>query len=187
MTRTLVALTALFWATASIAHDNDTQTHRALLGFVEWVTIEPVGLRLKARLDTGARTSSLHSKDVEPFERGGERWVRFRVPIDANRHGGAALTLERPIERVVLIKRKGAAPQRRYVVELPICIDGRRHETEFSLTDRENFLYPVLLGRRFLADVALVDSADSFLAKKKCPYTPPAELARSVSDQDQAE
>lgn len=185
MTRALIALAALLCMGSAAANDNPEPPHRKLLGFVEQMTLEPVGLRLKARLDTGAQTSSLHSVETEPFKRDGKEWVRFHVPIAEQRSGEEegsvrALVLERPVKRTVLVKRKGAPPQRRYVVELPFCLDGQSYATEFSLTDRTTFLYPALLGRRFLKDVAVVDPANSYLAKNECEYTPAKQLTENV-------
>lgn len=156
-----------------IKADDDPQS-RSLLGWIEWVVLEPQQLLLKARLDTGAKTSSLHAVDVVEFERDGTKWVRFKVPLQAHKENykGELPTLiyERPVADTVLIKRKNAHVQLRYVVEMAFCIDGREHEAEFSLADRGNFNYPVLLGRRFLGDVALVDPRESFLAQRRCKH-----------------
>ncbi|MGM0767644.1 MAG: ATP-dependent zinc protease [Pseudomonadota bacterium] len=160
------------------------------LGFVEWVVLQDSGLRLKARLDTGAKTSSLHAVNIEPFEKGDEKWVSFQVPLADHRdqEGGkkgpapedVILEFERPVERTVKIKRKGAESQRRYVIRMEFCIAGTTHETEFSLTDRGKFSYPALLGRRFLSDDnILVTSSDSFLAEKECEHQTLEDLARS--------
>lgn len=159
------------------------------LGFVEWVVLENAGLRLKARLDTGAKTSSLHATDIEPFEKDGERWVRFSIPLGDHKdqpnpggldHKDVVITLTEPVERTVLIKRKGAPSQRRYVVDMTFCIAGTSHHTQFSLTNRKNFSYPVLLGRRFMSDDSiLVDSSDSFLSKRECSHKTLSELANS--------
>ncbi|GGE73595.1 ATP-dependent Zn protease [Streptosporangium jomthongense] len=156
------------------------------LGFVEWVVMNDTGLRLKARLDTGAKTSSLHAVNVEEFEKDDQKWVRFQIPLADHKdhpaegdidHEEVILELERPVERTVLIKRKGAPSQRRYVVMMDFCIAGSSHTTQFSLTDRGNFSYPVLLGRRFMSDDnILIDSADSFIASKECEYMSLEEL-----------
>lgn len=182
----VIALTAFLTALPGLAHPD----HRILLGFVEWITLEPVGLRLKARLDTGALTSSLHAVDVEPFERGGENWVRFRVPVSDHAPGDTtlrAVVLERPVARRVLVKRKGAPSQERYVVQLPFCLNGSHHTTEFSLTDRGEFNYPALLGRRFLKDVAIVDPAADFQAPERCDYTPLDEFQEDVLELEAAD
>lgn len=185
MTRALIALIALLCMGSAAANEDSLPPQRKLLGFVEQMTLEPAGLRLKARLDTGAQTSSLHSIETEAFKRDGKEWVRFHVPIEEQDAEGdegrvRALVLERPVKRTVLIKRKGAPSQRRYVVELPFCFDGQHYETEFSLTDRTAFMYPALLGRQFLKDVAVVDPAQSFLAKNACEYTQEEQLTENV-------
>lgn len=163
------------------AGDSDTAEK---LGFVEWVVLQDTGVRLKARLDTGAKTSSLHAVNVEPFTKGDEEWVSFELPLDDHKESEDArddnivLQFERPVERTVLIKRKGAESQRRYVVNMDFCIAGKKHETQFSLTDRSRFHYAILLGRRFLGDDnVLVDSSDSFLAEGDCEYQTLDELA----------
>lgn len=171
----LVSFTIPAIATASTTNTTEEEPER--LGFVEWVVMKDTGLRMKARLDTGAKTSSLHATDVEEFEKDGEDWVRFRLPlddhndIDSPENQGIVLEFERPLERTVLIKRKGAPSQKRYVVRMEFCIAGKMHETQFSLTDRSHFTYPALLGRRFMSDDnVLVDSAESFLAEERCDY-----------------
>nr|WP_257900156.1 ATP-dependent zinc protease [Marinobacter sp. F4206] len=157
------------------------------LGFVEWVVMNDTGLRLKARLDTGAKTSSLHAVNVEEFKKDNEEWVKFQLPLGDHEdqpsegdleHEDVVLEFERPIHRTVLIKRKGAPSQRRYVVNMEFCIAGTIHETQFSLTDRGNFSYPILLGRRFMRDDnILIDSADSFIAELDCEYNTLEEIA----------
>jgi len=172
---------------AETAPKNDASVPEAL-GFVEWVVMNDTGLRLKARMDTGAKTSSLHAVNVEGFEQDGQDWVKFQIPLADHKDHPVddesnidqeeiILELERPVERTVLIKRKGAPSQRRYVVMMDFCIAGTSHETQFSLTDRGNFSYPVLLGRRFMSDDnILIDSADSFTASKECEYMSLEEL-----------
>lgn len=182
----LFATASLLFHGGVIATTNDeTKSEPAeQMGFVEWVVMKDTGLRMKARLDTGAKTSSLHATDIEGFEKNGEEWVRFRLPlddhndIDSPENEGIVLEFERPVERTVLIKRKGAPSQRRYVVLMEFCIAGKTHETQFSLTDRGRFTYPALLGRRFMADDnVLVDSTDSFLAEAECEYNAIEEIA----------
>lgn len=170
---------------AETTPDNENKVPETL-GFVEWVVMNDTGLQLKARLDTGAKTSSLHAVNVEEFEKDNEEWVKFQIPLsdhkshdngDETEHEEIILELERPVERTVLIKRKGAPSQRRYVVMMDFCIAGTHHETQFSLTDRGNFTYPVLLGRRFMRDDnILIDSADSFLATQECEFMSVEEL-----------
>ena len=159
------------------------------LGFVEWVVMQDTGVRLKARLDTGAKTSSLHAVNVEEFDKGDERWVSFQLPLGDHEdqpsegkisHDEVVLEFEMPVERTVLIKRKGAPSQRRYVVNMDFCVSGEIHTTQFSLADRAKFSYPVLLGRRFMSDDnILVDSANGFIAGKECEFISLEEIAEN--------
>ncbi|NVD35495.1 ATP-dependent zinc protease family protein [Marinobacter lutaoensis] len=175
--------------TAGQAQAGSASPEAEVLGFVEWVVLEEAGVRLKARLDTGAKTSSLHAVNIEEFTRDGQEWVRFQVPLGDHEdqpsegtvaHEDVVLTFERPVYRTVLIKRKGAPSQRRHVVKMRFCIAGHSHETQFSLTDRGKFAYPVLLGRRFLRDDSiLVSSEDSFLARQACDYKTLEQLAET--------
>ncbi|MGM0569093.1 ATP-dependent zinc protease [Marinobacter sp.] len=173
----VVAVGLIFQGPAFASTEDNSEPGPERMGFVEWVVMKDTGLRMKARLDTGAKTSSLHATDVEGFEKDGDDWVRFRLPlddhndIDSPENEGVVLEFERPVERTVLIKRKGADSQKRFVVEMEFCIAGKVHQTEFSLTDRGHFKYPALLGRRFMGDDnVLVDSAESFIAEAKCEY-----------------
>lgn len=190
--KTVVA-TLLFSPAMIVAEEKDNESSEPeRLGFVEWLVLEDTGLRLKARLDTGAKTSSLHAVNVESYEKDDEEWVSFQLPLadhqdqektdenelDDKELDEVILEFNLPIERKVKIKRKGASSQDRYVVKMEFCIGGTTHETEFSLTDRGKFSYPALLGRRFMRDDnILVDSAKSFRASKECKYKSLAELA----------
>ncbi|MTI98816.1 MAG: ATP-dependent zinc protease [Marinobacter adhaerens] len=172
--------------------NSEQQRPPETLGYVEWVVMKDTNLRLKARLDTGAKTSSLHAVNIEGFERAGEEWVSFQIPLGDHEdqptegeldHDDVILEFERPVERTVLIKRKGAPSQKRYVVMMDFCIAGTTHTTQFSLTDRGKFSYPALLGRRFMRDDnILIDSADPFLAQNECEYVTLEELAKAHKD-----
>jgi hypothetical protein len=187
----IIALTSLlFSASPALAEPQpESSAEPEVLGFIEWVVMGETGIRLKARLDTGAKTSSLHAVNVESFEKDNEEWVRFQLPLGDHEdqpsegeleHDEVILEFERPVYRTVLIKRKGAPSQRRHVVKMEFCIAGKMHETQFSLTDRGKFSYPVLLGRRFMRDDnILTDSARSFIAEQECEYSTLEELAES--------
>ena len=187
----IIALTSLlFSASPALAEPQpESSAEPEVLGFIEWVVMGETGIRLKARLDTGAKTSSLHAVNVESFEKDNEEWVRFQLPLGDHEdqpsegeleHDEVILEFERPVYRTVLIKRKGAPSQRRHVVKMEFCIAGKIHETQFSLTDRGKFSYPVLLGRRFMRDDnILTDSARSFVAEQECQYSTLEELAES--------
>lgn len=168
-----MALAVVLLATAP-AHASSKTHGKVIAGWVEKITLLPWDVMVKAKLDTGALTSSLHATDVERFTREDEKWVRFKLAIDPVAGEPAMVTVERPLVRRVAIKGAEKDPDSRLVVELSLCMNGRRHETDFSLADRSVLIYPVLLGRRFLEDVALVDAGETFLTKATCdlPATP---------------
>lgn len=138
-------------------------------GWVEHVAVQldDTQLRVKAKLDSGARSSSLHATDIDLFERDGERYVRFSVPLD-DTPGARTVTLERPVLRMVRIKRHEGPYDRRPVVVLPLCLGKTWHDIQVNLTDRSRFLYPLLLGRRALAGHALIDPSDTTRRPARC-------------------
>jgi hypothetical protein len=125
-----------------------------VVGEIEHVTIKSKNLRLKARIDTGATTSSLNAQELQPFERDGKKWIKFSVtdPVSENFYD-----FERPVVRIAEIKRHGAAAQERPVVKLKIMLGDVEMEREFSLADRSKYTFPVLIGRNVLRGKFLVD------------------------------
>ena len=123
-----------------------------LYGRYELVTLPALGKTLKAKMDTGAMTASLSATDIEPFERDGQDWVRFRLAVD-----GAQDTLyEHPLVRIAEIKKRTeeldeagtreVAYSQRPVIEMPVCLGGEQRNIEVNLTDRSTFSYPLLIG-----------------------------------------
>lgn len=167
-----------------IGRSSEPLIEKRIMGWVENIYLPPSYTKLKAKLDTGATTSSIDARDIEPFLRNGEQWVRFTLQRDGKdayvgKEGqlhpakpALNLIVERPVERVVKIKRHNHMSMERYVVRLPVYIAGRHHDAEFSLIDRRKFIYPVLLGRRFLKDIAIVDPGKTFLATVEPPSPP---------------
>ncbi len=153
---------SLAMAAPSAARSDGVTQDRKIMGWLETVFLRPLNLRVTAKLDTGAKTSSLHAGNVEHFSRDGDPWVRFEFRADKT---ADPIRIERPLVRKAVIKERLSRSSTRDVVTLTICKNGRDYETEFTLNDRSSFNYPVLLGRSFLADVALVDSAATFIFK----------------------
>ncbi len=136
---------------------------KLIAGWLERVFLEPWDIKLRAKLDTGAKTSSLHAVDIERFERDGKEWVRFRTTDPEEKDILKLISV--PLIREVKIKRHKQKPQTRPVVEMTFCIDDQIYSSEFSLTDRSRFNYKVLLGRRMLQQGVLVDPASTFSLK----------------------
>lgn len=138
------------------------------IGWVEEARIFPGSMFIMAKLDTGALSTSINAHDIEEFERDGERWVRFRV---VNR-AGRSRALELPVVRDVVIKDYDGKKHERPIVLLGICIGDTFAETEVSLIDRTGFLYPLLVGRRYIADRFLIDAGRRRTVKPDCGDDP---------------
>ena len=133
---------------------------KEIIGAIEWLYMDPPGRHFRARVDSGAETSSLSASDLTEFERDGDDWVRFTFQHDS---ADEPVRFELPIKRTVLIRQVSSdTPMRRFVVELDIRLGQQLQTTEFTLTDRSNMTYPVLLGRAFLMDLYVVDVSRSF-------------------------
>jgi hypothetical protein len=128
-----------------------------ILGGVERVSIVPPGLELEARLNTGAASSILDARNIRAFERDGAQWVKFQV-ID--RKTRIPTEISRPLVHVTTAR--GDADSKRYVVKLKTRLGSIDQFVEYTLDDRSSSRYPVLLGRNFLRDQALVDVARRF-------------------------
>lgn len=137
---------------------------RMVLGQEEWVWFADVQASLTARVDTGATTSSVSAKNITRFERDGKNWVSFNLLFNKKE----SISLETQIVRNIQVTQSSSMkPKRRVVVSLPIEIGAIKTSSEFTLTDRSHMTYPVLLGRSFLQDMALVDVAKTYTQTKK--------------------
>jgi hypothetical protein len=159
-----IIISAILFIVGVISPAFSAGQEKAIVGWLEKVHISPENLPVRAKLDTGAKTSSITALNMVEFYRSEELWVRFDV-INKKRK---RITLEKKVKRVAQIKRHGAHSQRRYVVQLLICLGSLLKEAEFTLVDRSEFNYPVLLGRNFLSGVFVVDPSAKFTAKSQC-------------------
>lgn len=136
------------------------------VGGLERIRIEPPGAVLTARIDTGAKYSSLSAENLVYFERDGDDWVRFGIRAD----DGRVKTLERQVQRHVrVIQQSDPEGSRRPMVYLRLRLGEVLGNFEFNLTDRSHLRYPVILGRQFLADLILVDVGQEFLQPLPAP------------------
>ncbi|MGL4827797.1 MAG: ATP-dependent zinc protease family protein [Vibrio sp.] len=141
-----------------------TSDGKIILGEKEWAYIPGLKENFKARIDTGATTSSISAVDVVPFERDGKDWVKFRIEHDNIRSEELSL----PVERWVKIRQSSTdKTQLRAVVVAWIQIGDLKEQTEFTLADRTHLTYPLLLGRSFFKDVAVVDVSRQFIQDKR--------------------
>jgi len=140
---------------------------KVILGQEEWVWFDELETNFKSRVDTGATTSSLNATDIVKFERDGRDWVKFNL---SHKDDDQAFPIEVPVVRTVKIRQTNATKAlERYVVSLPIELGDIKTETEFTLADRSRMIFPILLGRTFLKDIAIVDVAQEYTQPKKQP------------------
>jgi len=125
-----------------------------VIGGVEDVVVAPLGLKFEARIDTGAKSTSIHAENIQLIEREGKRFVRFSL-LDKNTN--KLVELERRFRRKVIIKQQAGDNERRYVVMLWLTLGKTKDEVEVNLTDRSAYDYKLLVGRNLLTDRAIVD------------------------------
>lgn len=142
-------------------------TELKMLGWREWIGFPDLGITLiKAKVDTGARTSSLHAFWVEAFERDGKPWVRFAIHPEQN-SVEAEVRCEAPVLDQRQVRDSGGHEELRYVIETTLEIAGVRQRAEVTLTDRDTMKFRVLLGRTAMRGRYLVDPARSFLCGRR--------------------
>ena len=132
------------------------------LGWEEWLALPELGLpALCAKIDTGAKTSSLHAYDIEPFGPANAPHVRFAVHPIPGREDVTIACSAPVIDRREVISSNGEADYR-YVIETPVQLGPRRWPVEITLTDRGAMSYRMLLGRQALADDMVVMPSAGF-------------------------
>jgi hypothetical protein len=135
---------------------------RTTIGWREWIRLPELGdSTVKAKVDTGARTSSLHAYDIEEFERDGERWARFSFhPVQRDEE--IEVNAEARLVGQREVTPSSGQSELRYVVETEALIDGERVPIELTLSRRDAMGFRMLLGRRALRGRFVVDPKRSY-------------------------
>lgn len=135
---------------------------KIIAGCEEWCAFPGLGIpAIKARVDSGAKTSSIHAFNIQQFRRDGQTWVSFEVhPLQNNRK--TVIRCERPILDKRLVKSSSGISETRYVIGTTIRVGNNDWDIELTLANRDSMGYRMLLGREAMSGLMLVDPSISF-------------------------
>ncbi|WP_244072451.1 RimK/LysX family protein [Nitrosomonas sp. PY1] len=137
--------------------------NKVVFGSLEYVYLDPPGLEFSARIDTGARTSSLNAITLTEFERDGKPYVKFTL---RNPQTDEIIEITRRLRRYVKIKERGnREAQQRPVVRMRVTLGSINELIDFTLENRSKFKHQVLIGRNLLRDLAVVDVSERYMTK----------------------
>lgn len=157
-------------------HDNNAKIIKPLkklpvIGWREWVGLPELGIaKIKAKIDTGARTSALHAFSLRPFIEDGLHKIKFEIhPLQHNTD--EIITCIADIVDKREVTDSGGHTEERYVIVTPLAMAGQLWPIEVTLTERENMLFRMLLGRSALRKHFVVNPARSFVTTRKKKIT----------------
>lgn len=136
---------------------------KIIAGWREWIALPELGIeRIKAKVDTGARTSTLHAFALAPYQENGKDRIRFNIhPIQKD--DTTLLNCEAGIFDHRWVTDSGGHRERRFVIKTPLIIGGQRWTIEMTLTNRDAMGFRMLLGRTALEEKITVDPSQSYL------------------------
>ncbi len=141
---------------------SDQSKIKVILGWREWLKLPELGLHVKAKVDTGARTSALHTFGITTFEKNSEQWVRFNMhPMQYTKE--EVVSCEAKVVDKRPVTDSGGHTEQRYVIETILEMAGKAWPIEISLTSRDNMRFRMLLGRTAINGKALVNPQESYL------------------------
>ena len=163
----------------------DTALHT--IGWREWVALPELGIdRIKAKIDTGAKTSSLHAFDIRVFGAGGGQKVRFGIhPLQRNTD--IVIYCEADIKELRTVTDSGGHSEARYVICTTLSLGNQRWPIEMTLARRDNMKYRMLLGRSALRGRAVIDVDQTYqhgLSPDECARLAPRSPAEQASTKE---
>lgn len=137
-----------------------------VIGWREWVCLPDLGVNLiKAKIDTGARTSALHAFDIERYQANGKSMVRFDIhPIQRNHEKVVKCTAE--LVDLRLVRNSGAHRELRYIIQTRLIMGGLQRTIEISLTNRRLMTFRMLLGRKALQNHYIINPSKSYIPSR---------------------
>jgi hypothetical protein len=143
------------------------KSDRITLGWREWVQLPDLGLvDIKAKVDTGARTSALHAFELRKFDADGRERVEFKMHPNQHDRRTVVTCVADIVDRRT-VRDSGGHAEDRWVIETPVQIGDRLWPIELTLTGRDDMLFRMLLGRTALKGRALVDVSRSYLVGRR--------------------
>ncbi|EGW21623.1 ATP-dependent zinc protease family protein [Methylobacter tundripaludum] len=137
--------------------------HKPMLGWREWVGLPELKLAgIKAKIDTGARSSALHAFAIEPYRKDGQRWVMFAIhPLQ--QRCDVSIECHAPVKDRRMVTDSGGHKQRRYVIETQLVLGQSAIRAEMTLTNRDTMRFRMLLGRTAMDARFIIDPGASYL------------------------
>lgn len=142
---------------------SSSQTILPLIGWREWVLFPELGIpQIKAKIDTGARSSALHAFDIERFQDHGKSMLRFKIhPIQKDET--TTITTEAELLEVRQVRDSGGHTEMRPVILTEIALAHYSWKVELTLTNRSSMKFRMLLGRQALRQRFVIDAGQSYL------------------------
>lgn len=139
---------------------------KTIIGSEEWISLYQLNIPyVKARVDSGAKTSSLHAVNIQPFQKDNELWVKFDVfPIQND--GKRKVSCEAFVVDKRIVKSSSGSREQRYVVRTILGLSDEQWDIELTLTNRDSMGFRMLLGREAMKGKLIVDPSASFVAGK---------------------
>lgn len=137
------------------------------IGWREWLSLPELGIeKIKAKIDTGARTSALHAFALKPFKEGNQDKIRFDIhPLQNDTN--LIITCEADVIDYRWVSDSGGHREQRYVISTPVKLGEKIWPIEITLTERDTMLFRMLLGRRAIRRRFLINPGRSFITTKK--------------------